>query len=183
MDPKTLREKVKYWRLLSKLDLTDVVNGTPLSVVKKLSVGQAEALLLEPLRAIANYAPKVVVVIDGVDELANAESLILSEVTSILCSTMSDLPANVKVLIFSRPEQSITAEIAPHIKRLDLATEESIDDVDRLVRAKLKELAKFHGWNDWPSEDQASLLCLNAAGHLGWAMTAVRWISSQLTAN
>ena len=27
MDPKTLREKVKYWRLLSKLDLTDVVNG------------------------------------------------------------------------------------------------------------------------------------------------------------
>ena len=74
----------------------------------------------------------------------------------------------------------ITAEIPPHITRLDLATENSIYDVDRLVRAKLREIAKVYQWSDWPSEDQVSLLCRNAAGHLGWAATALRWISRQI---
>ena len=105
---------------LAALVIQDKLETTPHSVVKKLSVHQAEALLLEPLRAIAQYVPKIVVVVDGVDELAKAEPLILSEVTSILCSTMLNLPANVKILIFSRPEQSITDEIPPHIKRLNL---------------------------------------------------------------
>ena len=61
---------------------------TPLSVVKEFSDRQAQALLLEPLRAIAKHAPKVVVVIDGVDELANSEPSDLSKVTSVLCGIM-----------------------------------------------------------------------------------------------
>ena len=113
-------------------------------------------------------------------EIFFPDALVLSEVTSILCSIMLDLPANVKILIFSRPEQTITAEIPPHIKRLDLATGDSEDDVDRLVRAKLKELAKVYKWNDWPTEVQASLLTQHAAGHLGWAATALRWIARQI---
>ena len=78
---------------------------------------------------------------------------------------MSDLPANVKFLIFSRPEQWITTKIPPHIKRLDLATEDSGYDVYLLVCAKLTELAEFHEWNDWPSEDQHEVeqLCELAA--------------------
>ena len=40
-------------------------------------------------------------------------------------------------------------------------------------------LAEFHQWNDWPTEDQVSLLCRLAAGHLGLATTALRWIASQ----
>ena len=87
---------------------------------------------------------------------------------------MSDLSANVKILIFSRPEQSITAKIPLYIKRLDLSTKDSEDGVDRLVHDKLRELAEFHEWNDWPSKYQARLLCRHAAGHLGWAMTAIR---------
>ena len=153
---------------------------TPISVVKKLSDRQAQVLLLEPLQAIAQYASKVVVVIDGVDELANSAPFVLSKVTSVLCSIMSDLPTNVKILIFSRPEQTITAVIPPHIKRFDLATENSMYDVDQLVRAKLREVAKVHNWTDWPSEDQVGLLCRNAAGHLGWAATAIKWIAGQI---
>ena len=165
---------------LAALVIQDMLETTPLSVVKKLSDRQAQVLLLEPLRAIAQYAPKVVVVIDGVDELANAAVFILSKVTSVLCSIMSDLPTNVKILIFSRSEQTITAEIPSHIKRLDLATEHSICDVDQLVRANLREVAKVYKWSDWPSEHQVSLLCRNAAGHLGWAATALRWIAGQI---
>jgi NACHT domain len=165
---------------LAALVIQDRLETTPLSVVKKLSDSQAQALLLEPLRAVAQYALKVVVVIDGVDELANTEPSVLSKVTSVLCSIMSNLPANVKILIFSRPEQWITDEIPSHIKRLDLATEDSKLDVDRLVRAKLKELAEVHKWNDWPSEDQVRLLCWHAAGHLGLAATALRWIAGEI---
>ena len=88
--------------------------------------------------------------------------------------------SNVKILIFSRPEQWIIAKIPPHIKRLDLATEDSEDDVEWLVRAKLRELAEYHEWNDWPSEDQVRRLCQLAAGHLGLAMTALRWIARQI---
>ena len=165
---------------LAALVIRDKLETTPLSVVEKISVRQAQVLLLEPLRAIAQYAPKIVVVIDGVDELAKAEPSVLSEVTSVLCSIMSDLPANVKILIFSRPEQWITSKIPRHIKRLDLATENSQDDVDRLVRSKLRELAEFHEWNDWPSDVQVRRLCRLAAGHLGLAATALRWIARQI---
>ena len=176
----TMAQQLARKSPLAALIIQDMLETTPLSVIKKLSDRQAQVLLLEPLRAIAQYAPKVVVVIDGVDELANAAVFVLSKVTSVLCSIMSDLPANVKILIFSRPEQMITAEIPPHIKRLDLATENSIYDVDRLVRAKLNNLAEFYEWNDWPSEHQVSLLCRLAAGHLGLAAAALRWIARQL---
>jgi hypothetical protein len=56
---------------LAALVIQEKLEMTPLSVVKKLSDSQAQALLLEPLRAVAQYVPKVVVVIDGIDELAN----------------------------------------------------------------------------------------------------------------
>ena len=165
---------------LAALVIQDMLETTPLSVFRKLSDRQAQVLLLEPLRALAQYAPKVVVVIDGIDELANTAGFVLSKFTSALCSIMSDLPTNVKILVFSRPEQTITAEIPPHIKRIDLATENSTCDVDQLVRAKLREVAKVYKWSDWPSEHQVSLLCRNAAGHLGWASTALRWITRQI---
>ena len=175
----TMAQQLAEKSPLAALAIQDKLETTPRSVVKKFSDRQAQALLLEPLRAIAHYAPKVVIVIDGVDELANAEPSVLSNVTSVLCSIMWGLPANVKVLILSRPEQWITVKIPLHIERLDLATENSTNDVERLVRAKLKELAEFHEWNDWPSEDQVSLLCRLAAGHLGLAATALRWIASE----
>ena len=176
----TMAQQLAKKSPLAALVIQDILETTPLSVIKKLSDLQARALLLEPLRAIAQYAPKVVVVIDAVDELANAAVFVLTKVTSVLCGIMSDLPTNVKILIFSRPEQTITAEISSHIKRLDLATENSTYDVDQLVRAKLREIAKVYKWNNWPSEHQVNLLCRNAAGHLGWAATALRWIAGQI---
>ena len=176
----TMAQQLAQKSTLAAQIIDEMLKTTPFSVIDKLSVRQGEALLVEPLRAIAQYASKVVVVVDGVDELANAEPSILSEVTSVLCSIMLDLPANVKILVFSRPEQWITAKIPHHIKRLDLGTEDSEHDVYLLIRAKLRKFAEIHGWNDWPSEVQVSLLCQHAAGHLGLAMTALRWIASQL---
>ena len=176
----TLAQQLAEKSPLAAQVIKDKLETTLLSDVKKLSDCQAQALLLEPLRAIAEYVPKVVVVIDGIDELANDAPLVLSEVTSVLCSIMLDLPANVKILIFSRPEQWIIAKIPCHIKRLNLATEDSQDDVEWLVGAKLRELAEVYEWNDWPNKTQVRLLSQLAAGHLGWAATALRWIARQI---
>ena len=150
---------------------------TPL---KEFSDGQARSLLLEPLLAIAQYAPKVVVVIHGVDELANAEPSIISKVISVLCGIMSDLPANVKILIFSQPKRWIGAKIPLHVRRVDFEIKGSQDKVERLVRAKLGEIAEFYEWKDWASEDQVTLLCRFAAGQLVVAKIALKWIANQL---
>ena len=69
---------------VAALVIQDRLEKTPLSDVNKLSDRQVHALLLEPLRAIAQYARNVVVVIDGVDELADTAPLVLSKVTSVL---------------------------------------------------------------------------------------------------
>ena len=176
----TMAEQLAKKSPLAALVIQDILETTPPSTVKKLSDRQAQALLLEPLRAIAHYAAEVVIVIDGVDELANSARSALSNVTSVLCSIMSDLPINVKILIFSRPEQTIIDRIPSYIKRLNLETEKSINDVDRLVRATLRKLSEENNWSDWPSKDQVGLLCRQAAGHLGWAATALRWIAEQI---
>ena len=169
---------------LAAVTIQDMLNTTPIGDVKELSNSQAQALLVEPLRAIANKAPKVtvVVVIDGIDELANADPSVLSRVTSVLCSVMSDLPPNVKILIFSRPEHWITTKIPDNVKQLKLATtsKDSQHDADLLIRAKFEELTELHEWKGWPSEDQVSLLCRLAAGHLGLASTALSWIAREL---
>ena len=175
----TLAQQLAENSPFAALAIEEKLKTTLPSIVKNFSDLQAKVLLLEPLRAIAPYYPKVVVVIDAVDELVDAPPLDLSKVTSVLCSIMLDLPDNVKILIFSRPEEPITVKIPRHIKRRVLASENSKDDVDRLVRAKLRELAEVHGWNDWPSEHQVSLLCQVAAGHLGLAATALRWIARE----
>ena len=176
----TMAQQIAEKSPLAALAIQEKLETSPFNNYKKFSERQAEALFLEPLRAIAQYAPKVVVVIDGVDELANAEPSVLSRVTSVLCGVISDLPANVKVLIFSRADHWIIAKIPLHIKRLDLAIKDSEDDVERLVRAKLRDLAEVYMWNDWPTEAEVSLLCQLAAGHLGLAATALRWIASEI---
>ena len=176
----TMAQQLSENSQFAALAIEDKLKTTLPSTIKNFSDLQAKALLLEPLRAIAQYAPKVTVVIDGVDELVDTPPLDLPKITSVLCSIMSDLPDNVKILILSRPEQRISAKIPRHIKRLVLATENSKDDVDLLVRAKLRELAESHGWNAWPSEDQVNQLCRLAAGHLGLAATALRWIAREI---
>ena len=49
-----------------------------------------------------------------------------------------------------------------------------------MVRAKLRKLAEVYKLKDWPSDFQVSQLCQLAAGHLGLAATALRWIAREI---
>lgn len=150
------------------------------SHIKELSFQQARAIFVEPLRAIAQYEDKVVIVVDGVDELENTDPSTLSKVTSILCRVMHDLPSKVRILVLSRPEQPILEEIPQYIDRLDLALEESKFDVEQMLHSKLHELAEKYKWDDWPSLEEEKKFCELAGGHLGWARFAVAWMVQEL---
>ena len=157
--------------------------ATKQTVVEKFSKEQARLLFVDPLSAIARHeCGMVAIVIDGVDELRTAVESNLSLVTSVLCEIMRFLPSNVKVLIFSRPDTPIVSCIPSSIKRLDLDTKKSQQDVERLLRKELQRIAEAPNrrWQGWPSEKQLKELIVLANGHLGWTKTALRWIERRL---
>jgi hypothetical protein len=155
------------------------------TLANELSEQQVDALFVKPLSAIARHDPGFVVTLfDGVDELANGDGATLSRFTSILAKATAHLPSNVKVLAFSRPESYITTRLrdASSVFGSDLLTDESRQDVQRFFEAKLPEIAELNHLQDWPMPESIDLLCECAAGHLGWASLAVRWIGREVEA-
>jgi hypothetical protein len=154
------------------------------TLANKLSAEQVDALYVRPLSAIARHEPGVIVTLfDGIDELANADGVTLSSFSSIISSATERLPSNVKLLMFSRPESPIINQLKRHtrsIRRSDLLTEESREDVRRFLQAELARIAELYDLHDWPAIEHLDLLCEFAAGHLGWAALAVRWIGREV---
>jgi hypothetical protein len=161
----------------------DALRANP-TLADKLSVEQVDALYVRPLSAIARHDPGIIATLfDGIDELSNADGATLSSFTSILSSAATRLPPNVKLLVFSRPESHIINQLKRHtgsIRRSDLLTEESREDVQRFLQAELARIAELHELQDWPAGEHIDLLCEFAAGHLGWAALAVRWIGREV---
>jgi hypothetical protein len=154
------------------------------TLADKLSMEQVDALYVKPLTAMAKHDPGIIVsLFDGIDELSNADEATLSSFTSILSSVTTHLPPNVKMLVFSRPESHIIKQVNQFrgsIRRSDLLTEESREDVRRFLQAELARIADLHDLPNWPSAEHLDLLCESAAGHLGWAALAVRWIGREV---
>jgi hypothetical protein len=154
------------------------------TLADKLSTEQVDALYVKPLSAIAKDYPGVVVsLFDGIDELSNADEEAISSFTSILSSAATRLPPNVKMIVFSRPENHIINQVdrfTGSIRLSDLLTEESMEDVRRFLEAELARIAKLYDLPNWPSAEQIGLLCEFADGHLGWAVLAARWIGAEV---
>jgi hypothetical protein len=154
------------------------------TLADKLSMEQVDALYIKPLSAIAKHDPGVIVsLFDGIDELSNTDEASLSSFTSILSSVTARLPPNVKLLVFSRPESHIIKRVnqfTDSIHRSDLLTEESREDVRRFLQAELSRIAELYDLSNWPSAEHIDHLCEFAAGHLGWAALAVRWIGREV---
>jgi hypothetical protein len=114
---------------------------------------------------------------DGVDELSKNSEQALSVFTSTLSAIAPSLPPNfVKLLVFSRPETYITKQLvgATSVVRSHLLTEDSREDVRRLLETELQSIATLHQLNEWPLPEQVGMLCDHADGHLGWAALAIR---------
>lgn len=176
----TMAQQLAEKSSLAAVVIHEKLEVTLPSLVKRLSYEQALAIFVEPLRTITSYANKVVIIIDGVDELDNTDASTLSKVTSILCSVIRDLPSKVRILVLSRPETSIIENIPLDIDRLDLALENSKSDVKKMVHTDLHQLSVKYEWDDWPSPRQEETFCEHAGGHLGWAKFAITWIVQEI---
>ncbi|KAJ7901247.1 hypothetical protein B0H13DRAFT_1717904 [Mycena leptocephala] len=144
------------------------------------SLQQAEEIFLKPLSHLAKASPSntLVIVIDGVDEFqptaGKTRSSMYQEVTSVLGKVAAELPMNTRLVILSRPEDSIITHIS-HTRRHDLPTEESFNDVQQYFQGELPKL-EVEGF---PSTAQLDTLSDAAAGHLGWATQALRWLVTE----
>jgi hypothetical protein len=117
------------------------------TLADKLTKAQVDALFVRPLSILARHDPGVAAVLfDGVDELSKNSEQALSVFTSILSAAAPSLPPNVKLLIFSRPEMYITDQLvdATSIVRSQLLTEESREDVQRLLETELRAIASLY---------------------------------------
>ncbi|KAJ7334892.1 hypothetical protein DFH08DRAFT_784990 [Mycena albidolilacea] len=139
---------------------------------------QAKEIFLKPLCHLAKASPSItlVIVIDGVDEFQPApgmpSSSIYQEVTTVLAEVAAELPMNARLVILSRPEHEIIKHLSPHTRQHDLPTGESFNDVRQYFQVELPKL----GVVNFPGTIQLDILSSAAAGHLGWATQAVRWL-------
>jgi hypothetical protein len=153
------------------------------TLAEKLSKDQVDALFIRPLFILARHDPGVAAVLfDGVDELSKNSEQALSVFTFTLSAAVPSLPANVKLLVFSRPETYITEQLvdAPSIVRSHLLTKDSREDVQRLLDTELRAIAGLYHLVHWPRPEQVAMLCEHADGHLGWAALAIRWIGREV---
>jgi hypothetical protein len=155
------------------------------TLAHELSDEQVSKLFVEPLSMIARQETAMIVTLfDGVDELSGGDETLFKFMKSF-SDALGSLPNNVKVLVFSRPEQPITTTLqgvqSVFGSEKDLMTEESRDDVRNLLEDKLSQIQqRYRLPHEWPRPTQVNQLCECAAGHLGWAAVAVHWIGSEV---
>jgi len=133
----------------------------------------AKVLVVAPVQKISEQCGTrtVVIVIDAVDEL---QSAVTGNVPLILSRIASQLPANAKFIITSRPDREIIPAInAPKCKHIQLKADDSVKDVTAFIRTKLT----------WPTDDQVKTLSDKADGLFQYAQTAIEWIGGRIAAN
>ncbi|KAL5485795.1 hypothetical protein ACEPAI_6837 [Sanghuangporus weigelae] len=144
----------------------------------KLEV-QFKELLVDPLQnvfAIPNaITGPVVIILDSLDEsgsLAERQNFL-----RLLETDFAQLPAKVRILVTSRPEEDIKAYLSSrsHISRIELThgTDDSRHDVDRYITYGVKDRVKGY-------DDEVQVLCKAADGLFVWASTAVKMVQGAI---
>ncbi|KAJ7238953.1 P-loop containing nucleoside triphosphate hydrolase protein [Mycena rebaudengoi] len=144
---------------------------------------QAEKLLLAPIRELSNSCDLVIILIDALDELQNADESVL-DMLSQIAPRDCDLPDNIRFIITSRPEHwadisgSETLELAV-FKQHSLETGSSVDEVHNFIVARMGEITP-RDWIGWPTLDKLLELSRKADGLFHYAATALQWIKEQI---
>lgn len=157
----------------------------------KLSDYQADMLFVKPLQELSKATQFkrhiIVVIFDGIDELQPDLNLVsskrpldpLSLFTTILCTAAEKLPSNVKVLVLSRPEQTIVQTLGgfgSHIHVSTFPTEDMLDDVDLFLEDGKEALAASANRQDWPSIAQIDIIRAVSQEYIAIAKAAFLWV-------
>ena len=157
---------------------------------------QFRVLLKEPLDAVAGTLElegPIVVVVDALDECGRSESDTdrheqeresRGSLLNTLRERLSDLPAFIRIVITSRPEQDIeTALKMDHVCQRELNIEETTkEDVRVYIVHQLHAVRAKHQDSrlpeKWPGEETISILADRSRGLFVWASTACKFVDA-----
>ncbi|KAJ7589666.1 hypothetical protein C8J56DRAFT_939218 [Mycena floridula] len=180
----TLALQLAHVSPIAAYAMGSALRDTP-SIVSQFGFKQAELLVLKPLLELAKLESdkNIVVIIDGVDELAplggKTQQECYAEVAVILGQVAKSLPDNVRLVVLSRPQTEFLESIPAHIRRIHLDTRDSHHSVRRFFEDQLPKVWKGSLDTVFPSQRQLEVLCTAADGHLGWAKQATIWLADR----
>jgi len=151
---------------------------------------QLEELIIKPLRSTRDSFRLCLIVIDALDECKEAGS---TGTTSVILSSLSRYVSEVsplKILVTSRPEQSITSAFAPRSGHLNAASQRLFlhelelgvvqEDIKHYLSSALRDIGAFYRLSySWPSEKDIHLLATLSSGLFIFAATSIKFIKER----
>ena len=167
----------------AKEEITKVISRDP-HIFSASIADQMKKLVLDPLSLLApcGIVPHVII-LDGLDECLSEDDQQL--VLDIISKTLYPLNSDLRVLICSRPEPSIsTAFKGANIQDISTSISLSHDvDSDGDIRkflveqfAKLKQLLLDKPDGEWPTAADIDYIVQKSSGHFIFAATVVKYV-------
>ena len=162
-------------------ELLPLLQSNP-DIVHESLMNQMEELIVGPLKS-ADVS--TVIVIDALDECRDEEPA--SAILSVLGQFVKQIP-KVKFFITGRPEPRIKkgfrlpllANLTDVFVLHDVQPSEVDGDIQLFLKNELSKLVQEHQLGEqWPGDEQVSLLCHRAAGLFVYAVATVKFLSSR----
>jgi len=148
---------------------------------------QLEELIIKPLRSTRDSFRLCLIVIDALDECKDEST------TSIILSSLSRYVSEIsplKILVTSRPEQSITSVFTAHLGDLNAASKRLVlhelelgvvqQDIKLYLSSGLRDIAEHYRFDSlWPSEDDIQALANLSFGLFIFAATSIKFIEDR----
>jgi hypothetical protein len=135
---------------------------------------QFDELILKPFSQ-HHISRSVVIVIDGLDEGCNRETL------SILREKVPKLPGNFRIIVTSRPTDDIRTDLlnAEHVqyRSIDIHSDTNQQDIALYIRDRLRYISSRKQLQaDWPGEQYIGDFIRKAEGLFIWASTVSEYL-------
>ncbi|KAF5352611.1 hypothetical protein D9756_006318 [Leucocoprinus leucothites] len=162
-----------------------ILDSTRRSQFKELITGPFKELTSENW---ATVRQSLVIVLDGLDECRNRSAQV--EFVDIICSyARTESSSRLRWMICSRPEPELNVAFPKkeckaicHELKLDVHNSEARSDTEIILNNgfdKIRERYLEQLSQDWPTEDQVTLIAERASGHHGFASFIVRFIGDR----
>ncbi|KIM86175.1 hypothetical protein PILCRDRAFT_5220 [Piloderma croceum F 1598] len=141
---------------------------------------QSARFIIEPMNAIRFVGP-VVIVIDGVDESGVENER--REVLEAIAKELPNLPSFIRVLLTSRDERDIRAELAPAcFPKCINDVEGTTGDIKTYIDDQMRNVIKSHTYLEthWPGHYAKKALGTRADGLFIWITVASEYIKASL---
>jgi NACHT domain len=138
---------------------------------------QFENFLLDPSKALTNVGP-IAIVIDALDECRDGDKK--DQLLEIICSRLSELPSQYRIIITARPEIRDLLDASKGITIKDMSeidpqsTESDLTVYVKHELANVKSKLERH----WPNDTWCSELVSKSEGSFLWISTACRYVKT-----